>query len=190
MITVALVDYGAGNLGNAERALGHLGFAVRLVRSPGDLKDDVILLPGVGAWGAAMRTLTERGLVAALRAATREGQPMVGICLGLQLLFERSDETPGVEGLGILKGRVRRLQAEGRVLPHLGWALVSGTPYYFAHAYRVAPDDQSVVVATAEWGEVFPAVVVQGGVRGAQFHPERSGEPGMSWLHDALSDGP
>ncbi|MEX0690519.1 MAG: imidazole glycerol phosphate synthase subunit HisH, partial [Gemmatimonadales bacterium] len=102
MSTVALVDYGAGNLGNVERALGRLGFAVRRVRTPRDLRGDVILLPGVGAWGAAVRTLAERGVTAALRSAAREGHPVVGICLGLQLLFDRSEESPGTDGLGIL----------------------------------------------------------------------------------------
>ena len=183
MTVVAVVDYGAGNLGNARRAVASLGLVERLARAPADLEGaDVVLLPGVGAWGAAMRTLELSGLATAVRQAAAAGRPVVGICLGLQLLFERSEETPATPGLGILAGVVRRLDSGGRPLPHLGWAPVAGTPFYFAHSFVVVPDDPSVVRATAAWGAAFPAIVSRGAVRGVQFHPERSGAEGIAWL--------
>ena len=189
MTVVAVVDYGAGNLGNARRAVTRLGFVERLARTSGDLEGaDVILLPGVGAWGAAMTTLRARGLAAALCAAAAAGRPIVGICLGLQLLFERSEEAPDVSGLGILAGGVRRLRAGGRPLPHLGWAPVAGVPFYFAHSFCAEPADPAVVTGVAEWGEPFPAIVARGRVRGVQFHPERSGAPGLAWFGRFLAE--
>jgi imidazole glycerol phosphate synthase glutamine amidotransferase subunit len=187
--TVPIVDYGAGNLGNARRAVRALGHAGRLASSPGDLHGDgPILLPGVGAHGAAMRRLAASGLAHALRAEAAAGRPIVGICLGLQLLFDGSEESAGEPGLGILAGRVRRLRSGARPLPHLGWCPVGprGTAYYFAHSYRVAPADPALVIATAEWGERFPAAVRAGAVIGFQFHPERSGPAGLALLGRAL----
>jgi glutamine amidotransferase/cyclase len=186
---VAVVDYGAGNLGNARRAVVALGFEEVRVRSPAELGDvGPIVLPGVGAYGAAIARLEATGLAAALRAAVGAGRPIVGICLGLQLLYQRSEESDGVEGLGVLRGRVRRLRAGGLPLPHLGWAPV-GTgdrAYYFAHSFCVEPDDAGDVIATARWGEPFVAAVRRGAVVGFQFHPERSGPAGLALLARAL----
>jgi imidazole glycerol phosphate synthase glutamine amidotransferase subunit len=188
-LTVAVIDYGAGNLGNARRAVDELGFAQRLVRSPGDLPaEGPILLPGVGNYGAAAETLAASSVREAVRTAFAAGRRIVGICLGLQLLFQESDEAPGVRGIGILEGRVRQLRSGGRPLPHLGWCPVgaSRTPLYFAHGFVVEPADPSIVVATAEWGEEFPAIVRRGPVTGFQFHPERSGDPGLDVLARSL----
>lgn len=186
---VAVVDYGAGNLGNARRAVDELGFSQHLIQAPGDLPPDgPILLPGVGNYGAAMDTLARSGIADAIQAAAAAGRRIVGVCLGLQLLFRSSAEAAGREGLAILDGRVRRLNTGGRPLPHLGWCPVgeSRTPMYFAHSYVTQPADPSVVTATAEWGETFPAVVRQGPITGFQFHPERSGDPGLEVLARAL----
>lgn len=187
---VAVVDYGAGNLGNARRALRGLGFHESLARAPADLAGDgPILLPGVGAFGAAARRLEDAGLADALRAAAASGRPVVGICLGMQLLYQRSEESGGTAaGLGILRGRVRRVRSGARPLPHLGWAPVggAGAAYYFAHSYCVEPDDPGEVVATATWGETFPALVRRGTVVGMQFHPERSGVAGLALLARTL----
>lgn len=187
---MGVVDYGAGNLGNARRAVRELGFREVLVRAPEDLPDEgVILLPGVGAWGAAAATLRERGVDRALRDAAAAGREVVGICLGMQLLFGTSEEGDGrIRGLGVLPGTVRRLRAEGRPLPHLGWAPVgpAATAFYFAHSYRVVPEDPAIVTATARWGETFPAAVRAGKVTGYQFHPERSGPSGLALLRRVL----
>ncbi len=186
---VAVIDYGAGNLGNARRALDELGFPQRLVRTPADLPvEGPILLPGVGNYGAAMRNLEASGVAESLRAAAARGRRLIGICLGLQLLFATSEEAVGAKGLGILSGRARRLDAKGRPLPHLGWCAVgrSRTPLYFAHSFVVEPEDPSIVTATAEWGESFPAIVERASVVGFQFHPERSGDPGLEVLARSL----
>jgi imidazole glycerol phosphate synthase glutamine amidotransferase subunit len=186
---VAVLDYGAGNLGNARRAVTALGFAERLARTPAELGESgPILLPGVGASGAAMRRLRERGLVGALREAAESGRLIVGICLGMQLLFDESEEGDGAEGLGILPGRVRRIRSGARPLPHLGWCPVgdAGRAYYFAHSFCAEPADPSIVRARASWGEAFPALVQQGRVVGFQFHPERSGAAGLDLLGRTL----
>lgn len=191
--TVAVIDYGAGNLGNARRAVRELGFRDVLVRVPEDLPEDgVILLPGVGAYAAAARTLRERGVDVAIRDAAVGGRAVVGICLGMQLLFGTSEEgNGGARGLDVLPGTVRRLRTSGQPLPHLGWAPVGPrrTPYYFAHSYRVVPEDPSLVTATAHWGEEFPAAVRAGHVSGYQFHPERSGRGGLELLRRTLLGG-
>ena len=188
--TVAVIDYGAGNLGNARRAIEELGFPQRVVQRPADLPPaGPILLPGVGNYGAAMETINASGVADAIRHATVAGRRVVGICLGLQMMFAESEEAPGVAGIGILAGRVRRLQVANRPLPHLGWAPVGGTrtPLYFAHSYVVEPEEPSCVTATAEWGETFPAIVERGSVTGFQFHPERSGLAGLDLLSRSLS---
>jgi glutamine amidotransferase len=188
-IEVAVIDYGAGNLGNARRAIEELGFPQRLVRQPSEIAGrGPVLLPGVGNYGAAMTTINASGVSDAIRDAARAGRRIVGICLGLQMLFSRSEEAPGVAGLGILEGRVRRLNVRSEPLPHLGWCPVgkSRTPLYFAHSYVVDPEDPSMVKATAEWGETFPAIVQRGSVTGFQFHPERSGDPGLEILSRSL----
>src|SRR5262249_169850 len=123
------------------------------------------------------------------RAAAGTGRRVVGICLGLQMMFSESEEAPGVPGLGILEGRVRRLQVRDRALPHLGWCPV-GPPtrrFYFAPSFVVEPSDPRMIRATAEWGETFPAVIESGAMQGFQFHPERSGDPGLELLAHSLS---
>ena len=187
---VAVIDYGAGNLGNARRAIEELGLPQRLVRVPSDIPPEgPILLPGVGNYGAAMKAINASGVADAIRAAAARDRRVVGICLGLQMLFARSEEAPGVPGIGVLSGRVRRLNVKDRPLPHLGWCPVgrNRTPLYFAHSYVVEPDDASLVKATAEWGETFPAIVERGEVLGFQFHPERSGDPGLELLSRSLN---
>jgi imidazole glycerol phosphate synthase glutamine amidotransferase subunit len=187
--TVAIVDYGAGNLGNARRAVAALAMRAVTVGEAGDLPPDgPVLLPGVGAHGAAMERLAQSGLADALRAAAADGRRLIGICLGLQLLFDASEESGGGAGLGILRGRVRKLRASPLPLPHLGWCPVGtgGGAYYFAHSYCVEPADPAIVRGTVEWGERFPAVVQQGSVVGFQFHPERSGSAGLALLGRAL----
>lgn len=187
--TVSVIDYGAGNLGNARRAMDELGFPHQLVRRPEDIaREGAVLLPGVGNYGAAMTNLDASGVSEAIRAAARNGRRVVGICLGLQLLFETSEEAPGLHGLHLIAGRARKLNSAGRPLPHLGWCPVGPgrVPLYFAHSFVVEPADPSLVLATAEWGESFPAIVRQDTVIGFQFHPERSGDPGLEILARTL----
>lgn len=196
---VALIDYGAGNLRSAARALAEAGASPMLVSDPSGLRDaDAVVVPGVGAFGPAMQRLARAGLVDPLREAARAGIPMVGICLGLQLFFERSEEGPPTPGLGLLAGEVRRLP-DGVKVPHMGWntleaarsdplmdGVTSPAYVYFVHSYVVAPRDPGVVVAETTYGVRFPAIVRQGRVWGLQFHPEKSSRVGAQILRNLV----
>ncbi len=194
MTRIAVIDHGAGNLVSIEQALLGAGADVVLARGPRALEGaDALVLPGVGAAGPAMARLEGRGLVEPIRAWAAADRPLLGICLGLQLLFDGSDED-GAETLGVLAGRSVRLQDAPR-LPHIGWndvhrarphPLFDGTqadaPFYFVHSYAVAPagtGSADIVLATAEHGRRFVAAVARGHLAGVQFHPERSGADGL-----------
>lgn len=196
---VALIDAGGANLGSVRYALERLGAAVRLVRSAEALHGATrVVLPGVGAAGEGMRRLRAQGLVAPLRALQ---VPLLGICLGMQLLYEHSDEDHS-DGLGLLPGRVRRL-AGGPALrvPHMGWntldsvaaspllaGIAAGSPAYFVHSY--AAPVSAVCIASCTHGESFAALVQSGRVAGAQFHPERSSAVGARLLSNFLQWNP
>ncbi|MCG8276915.1 imidazole glycerol phosphate synthase subunit HisH [Stenotrophomonas sp. NLF4-10] len=195
MTTVGLIDAGGANLGSVRYALERLGVAVRMVRGPSDLDAaSRVILPGVGAAVEGMRRLHAQGLVQPLRELQ---QPLMGICLGMQLLFERSEEG-GVDGLGLLPGVVRRLHpAVGVRVPHMGWnkllalresPLLDGVPAgssaYFVHSY--AAPVTSDTVAACHHGGLFTAVVQRGRLCGAQFHPERSAGPGARILRNFI----
>jgi len=194
-MNVALIDYGTGNLHSLAKALQAGGARVHVQSDLGGaVQADAIVLPGVGAFGAAAALLAA-GTVA-LHSAIRAGTPCLGICLGMQLLFETSEEGPGT-GLSALSGRVRRLRA--RRLPHMGWndvemmddPLFHGIDHmvaYYANSYAVEPADDSDVIAWTQYGqERFPAAVRRDNVWGVQFHPEKSGAPGLRLLHNFLA---
>lgn len=194
---LAVLDYGIGNLASAEKALRRLAADVRLVRRPEEAEGATgVVLPGVGAFGACARALRASGLETAAREAVAAGTPFLGICVGFQLLFEASDESPGEPGLGLLPGRVRRLPAMVKH-PQMQWnrlervperpsAMLDGlgpSPWcYFVHSYAPAPDDESLVVATCDYGGPVVAAVEAGRCWGTQFHPEKSGEVGLALL--------
>ncbi|MDE3069467.1 MAG: imidazole glycerol phosphate synthase subunit HisH [Acidobacteriota bacterium] len=207
---IAVVDYGMGNRRSAEKALQRAG-ADAFVSFDHDLlaAADGLLLPGVGAFPAAMETIGERGLGAVLRERAGAGVPVFGACLGMQILFERSEEHGGAEGLGLLGGEVRALRAPGLSLPHIGWSAVrwvrdasgaerpaggegpgwplsAGLPnptyLYHVHSFIAAPGEEETVLGVAEYGEVFPAVVGAGNVFGSQSHPEKSSTHGLRLL--------
>jgi glutamine amidotransferase len=191
---IAVVDHGAGNLVSVMRALEHVGAKVRLARRPKDLAGAAaVVLPGVGASAPAMARLRRSGMDVGIRAAVEDGATYLGICLGMQLLFEHSDED-GAEMLGLLRGPVRRLRDAPR-LPHTGWNTIEpvrphplldglrpGAAAYFVHSYAPEPDRESDVVATSVHGRPFPCVVAEGRLLGVQFHPERSGDDGLRVL--------
>ncbi len=182
MSAVAVVDYGAGNTRSVRAALGHLGRESVLTSDPATLNDaEFVVLPGVGSARRAMVHLEQSGAAGALRQRFSDGRAMLGICLGLQLAVERTEEDGGVVGLGLLEGEVTRL-TEGRV-PRLGWSIVEpwGEAYYFAHSYAVRSPD---AVATAD-GVV--AAVRREAFVGVQFHPEKSGPAGLAFLDRCLS---
>ncbi|MDQ7858018.1 MAG: imidazole glycerol phosphate synthase subunit HisH [Armatimonadota bacterium] len=196
----ALVDYGAGNLRSAARALADAGAEVAVVADPAGLTGaDLIVLPGVGAFAPAMRRLHAAGLAGAIVEAAGRGTPLVGICLGMQLLFEQSEEGDPEPGLALLRGTVRRLP-DGVKTPHMGWntlvaarpsAVLAGLPeaahVYFVHSYVVAPADPDVVLAETDYGVRFPAIVRAGRIWGLQFHPEKSSRTGRRLLTNLLA---
>ena len=200
---IAIIDYDAGNIRSVEKALQFLGQEVKITRDREEiLGADKVVLPGVGSFGDAMGKLHQYGLVEVIRQVAEKKTPFLGICLGLQLLFERSDESPGVEGLGILKGEILRIpEGEGRKIPHMGWnslelrnqgrlfAGLSGEPYvYFVHSFRAETEDENISCYTV-YGERIPALVHRGLVYGAQFHPEKSSRFGLEILKNFAQIG-
>ena len=194
---IAILDYDAGNIKSVEKALIYLGQEVKVTRDKDViLGADKVILPGVGAFGDAMGKLKEYGLDTVLKEVAKRQIPLLGICLGLQLLFDRSDETPGVEGLGILKGEILRIpDAEGLKIPHMGWnsldfpnpgRLFRGIPdqsyVYFVHSYYLKAADASIVTASCEYGVNIHASVESGNVFACQFHPEKSSDVGLKIL--------
>lgn len=188
---IAVVDYGIGNLGSVTKGFRRAGAEVVLTGDPERLRQaDALVLPGDGAFGAAMAEIEARGLLGVLREATRRGTPLVGICIGMQLLFEESEEHGRHRGLAVLPGRVRRFDGALPV-PHMGWntlrarrphpvleGVADGAHVYFVHSfYCDAPDD--VVIASSDYGREFPAIVGRGHVLGLQFHPEKSQAVGL-----------
>ena len=195
---IAIIDYGAGNLKSVKKAFDFLGAESRVVSGPEGLEGvERIVLPGVGAFGAAANRLTDAGLFEPIRAWLAADRPFLGICLGLQLLFEGSAETPGAAGFGIFHGRCLRF-TEGKV-PQIGWnqirgrreeALLEGITddsfFYFLHGYYCAPQDDDVVVAETEYGTTYASAVGRGNIMAVQFHPEKSGELGLRLLKNWL----
>ena len=196
---IAIIDYDAGNIKSVEKALQYLGEETVLTRDAGTiLAADKVVLPGVGAFGDAMDKLHRYGLVDVIKEVCAKGTPFLGICLGLQLLFESSDETPGVEGLGILKGRIVRIpDAPGLKIPHIGWnslhlqndgrlfkGIEEQSYVYFVHSYYLQCEEPEIVKATTEYGVHIHASVEKGNVFACQFHPEKSGEVGLKILRN------
>lgn len=194
---VAVLDYEMSNLRSACKALERLGAEVRVVQEPAAAAGaDAVVLPGVGNFGEAMRRIRIAGLDAAVHDAVDRGVPVLGICLGLQLLFAESEESPGVAGLGVLPGAVRRIATDLK-LPHIGWSRVRWQPdcilapeveddasstYYFVHTYGCEPEDDALVLGRADHGVDFCAAAGRPGVMGVQFHPEKSSTAGLGLL--------
>jgi glutamine amidotransferase len=194
---LVVVDYESGNLRSVSRALETCGVSPVVTGDPGDVADaDAVVLPGVGAGPAAMTALNQRGLVQPLREFAASGRPFLGICLGLQLLLDWTDEEPGAECLGIVPGKVKRLPDQGNgaslKIPHMGWNSValkerhpafrgidSGSYFYFVHSYYADPGEVGGVMGTTEYGLPFCSVYARGNVVATQFHPEKSGPVGL-----------
>ncbi len=194
---IAIIDYSAGNLRSVARALDFLGIENEITDSPEEVAAaDAVIVPGVGQAASAMRNLEKAGLVEAIRKSIKNGKPYLGICLGLQILFEKSAEDDS-KCLGILAGEVVKFSSDEVKIPHIGWnpiefletprildGIESGTPLYFAHSFFGVPRDENLIKATTTHGEIFPAVVNQENVWGVQFHPEKSGKAGLRVLEN------
>jgi imidazole glycerol-phosphate synthase subunit HisH len=197
--SVGVVDYGSGNLRSVSKALEAVGATVALVTKAAQLdKLDAVVVPGVGAFGDCAQNLRKSGLWEPLTEWLQAGRPYLGICLGYQLLFESSEESPGCKGLGILPGHVVRFAGRGLKIPHIGWNTLLGasgpiystlpaSPYfYFVHSYFPVPDDDRIVSARCEYGGTFAASVSSASLHATQFHPEKSQSAGLALLRNFL----
>lgn len=196
---IAIIDYGAGNIQSVSKALAHIGCEAFITRDKDKiLKADGAVLPGVGSFGDTMDTMNEYGIKDTVIEYTKSSKPFLGICLGLQLLFPKSEESPEAEGLGIFDGSITKIPSgEGLKIPHIGWnsldikkndGLFKGigkNPYvYFVHSYFLNASDKSIVSAQTEYGVTIDAAVEKGNVFATQFHPEKSGETGLKILRN------
>lgn len=199
---IGVIDYGSGNLRSVAKALQAAGAeAEQIASAPIPVGLDALVLPGVGSFGDSVRHLQERGLFRPIREWLTGPKKFLGICLGYQLLFQTSEESPGVEGLGLFAGRVRRFRAGNLKVPQIGWNRLTWTkeaqerypglpenPYvYFVHSYYPVPEDRSIIAATAEYGEEFAAAVLADNLLATQFHPEKSQENGLAILRQFVS---
>ena len=204
---IAVIDYGVGNLFSVEKALAHVGAEVEVTHEAGKIAQaDKLVLPGVGAFGDCMKRLEATGLIPVILREIREGKPLLGICVGLQILFEGSDESPDVAGLSVFPGRVRRIEAPQLKIPHMGWNslefneasdkseksalfrdIQEGAYVYFVHSYHAVPEDARIITAQATYGERITAAVSQANVQAVQFHPEKSGTVGSAILKNFVN---
>lgn len=194
-MNIAVIDYGIGNLRSAEKALQHLGADATLTADADAIAAaDAVVLPGVGAFGACMRALRESGLEPVAKEAATDGRPFLGVCIGMQMLFDGSDESPDVPGLGVVAGRVTRLPDSER-LPQIGWNTLEVRPesrlaaglgkapwLYFVHSFAPDPADDGVVAAWCTYGRRFAAAIEAGPLWATQFHPEKSSDAGLRLL--------
>ena len=200
----ALIDYGVGNLYSVEKALTTVGAKVTVTSDAKILEQaEKLVLPGVGAFGDCMKNLEATGLIPTILEQAATGKPLLGICVGLQIMFEESEESPGVKGLGIFKGEVKKISAENLKLPHIGWnsikigrknsAIKFSSPklfenladknyFYFVHSYHAVPSNESLITAPTDYGEIVTAAVELGNIFATQFHPEKSGDVGLQVL--------
>jgi len=198
---IAIVDYGMGNLMSVSKAFDLQGFPITVTRNPEEISSaSGLVLPGVGAFGDCVRNLSDYGLTTPLKEFIDSGRPFLGICLGLQVLFEESEESPGVPGFGVFKGKVVRFpkfKEERLKVPHMGWneiliqkevPVLEGIPdkswFYFVHSYYPSPEDTSIIAVKAEYGIEFTAAVSKGNVFASQFHPEKSSDLGLRILRN------
>ncbi|WP_455576939.1 imidazole glycerol phosphate synthase subunit HisH [Anaerosinus sp.] len=199
---IAIIDYGRGNLFSVEKAFVKLGADAIVTNDIEKIRRaDKVVLPGVGAFGDCMETLKKAELIPVIQEAAASGKPFLGICLGLQLLFERSEESPGVAGLGIFKGAIRQIVAPNLKVPHMGWnslslrnatPLLKGLPenpyVYFVHSFHAVPEDASIITAVTEYGSELTAAVGRGNVQAMQFHPEKSSSVGLKILESFVKN--
>lgn len=198
----AIIDYGAGNLMSVKKALDYIGAKSIITSDPAEISAaDSVILPGVGAFGDAMDSMRKRGLDGAVKSAAMSGKPFLGICLGLQLLFAQSDETPGAKGLALLNGKITEIpKTNGIKVPHIGWnsieiskssrlfkGIPSGSYFYFVHSYYLNGANKSDVAATTQYGVKIECAVERGNLFATQFHPEKSGAAGLQVLKNFIA---
>lgn len=200
---IAIIDYGVGNLFSVEKAFVRLGADVVVTSDAGIIeKANKVVLPGVGAFGDCMKNLGASGLIPTIYAAIAAGKPLFGICVGLQILFEGSEESPEAKGLGIFKGQVKKINAAGLKIPHMGWnslllteakqqirlfANLPETAYvYFVHSFHAVPEEPKIITAYTEYGQRLTAAIARDNIQATQFHPEKSGDIGLTILQNFI----
>ena len=196
---IAIIDYGVGNLFSVEKAFASIGEEVKVTGSADDLRAaDKLVLPGVGAFGDCMKNLESTGLIPIIKEQVANKKNLFGICVGLQILFENSEESPGVSGLGILKGTIKKINAPQLKIPHMGWNFLiknaecrmlndflnglDRSYFYFVHSYHAVPEDKNLIAATTDYGETLTAAIAYENIFATQFHPEKSGDVGLKLL--------
>lgn len=201
---ISIIDYGAGNLMSVKKALDFMGAESEITMDTEKIKNSThVILPGVGSFGDAMQSMSERGLTETVKEVATNGKPFLGICLGLQLLFEESDESPGVKGLGLLPGKISAIPKDmGLKVPHIGWNSVemakkdgifkgipNGSYFYFVHSFYLNGASDEDVAGTTEYGVKIQCAVEHGNLCATQFHPEKSSEIGLKVLRNFLEKG-
>jgi glutamine amidotransferase len=198
---VAIIDYGVGNLRSVEKAFAATGCEAIVTGDEADLRAaEKLVLPGVGAFAACMKALSERGFDRLVRDKARAGTPLLGVCVGMQLLFDESQEFGSTPGLGLLRGRVRRFETD-LVVPHVGWnrihqkqshplfdGIADGSFCYFVHSFYCEPSDENVIAGETEYGAPYASVVAAQNICGVQFHPEKSQDVGLRMLRNFATD--
>ena len=199
MNLITIIDYGVGNLYSVEKAFASIGEEVKVSGNADDLEAaDKLILPGVGAFGDYMKNLESTGLIPVILSQIANGKSILGICVGLQILFEGSDESPDIKGLGIFKGRVRKINAPQLKIPHMGWNSVKSNNnlfdgikddsyFYFVHSYHAVPEDKDLIIATTTYNETLTAAVADKNIYATQFHPEKSGDVGLHLLKNFVN---
>lgn len=201
---LAIINYGAGNLRSVQKACEYIGETAVITDNPNEiLKADRVILPGVGSFGSCMSAIRKAGLVGCIHEVIDNGTPFLGICLGLQLLFEASEEDPGESGLGIFKGKCVKIPpADGIKIPHIGWNSITfpnpsplfrgideGSFVYFVHSYYMNPEDKSIITAVCDYSKELPVALSRENVHATQFHPEKSGNVGLNILKNFIAMG-
>lgn len=198
---ITMIDYGIGNLRSVQKALEHVGARVHLTAEAAKIRAArKLVLPGVGAFGAGMEALRQRQLIAPIKDAVQAGTPLLGICLGMQLLFDESEELGTHDGLGLIPGRVLRFQGDNLLVPHMGWnqiehegrhpllaGVASGAHAYFVHSYYCQPHSSAITIGSATYGRPFAAIIAFENVFGLQFHPEKSQHVGLQLLRNYVN---
>ena len=182
---ISLIDFGAGNLHSVYKALKFIGGNPAITKDVSVIeKSDAVIFPGVGAFGAVMSSIKKNNLQDIIIKSAKSSKPFLGICVGMQVLFEDSEENPEEKGLGIFKGKVIKFKKAKKV-PHIGWNDSNGKKYYFVHSYYVAPEDKSIISAETEYdGEKFTSIIKKDNLLAVQFHPEKSGDAGLDLLKE------
>ncbi len=201
---LAIIDYGAGNLRSVQKACEAIGAKAHITSNPEEiLSADRVILPGVGAFGDCMKSLSSHNLIDTIHQAIHQEKPFLGICLGMQLLFDSSEESPDAKGLGIFPGKIVRIpDSEGLKIPHMGWNSLTFTkdsplfhgladsPFvYFVHSYYMQPEQEEIIAATCTYGAELPVALSHKNIFATQFHPEKSGDVGLAILKNFLMTG-